>query len=125
MFRAQGGGGCFLNISSTGAIRPRPGLTWYNASKGAVSTLTKAMAIELADERIRVNAIAPVATETPLLATFMGEDTPEKRDAFRATVPLGRFAEPADIAQAAVYLCSDEAGFVTGTIFEVDGGRCI
>lgn len=121
----QIGGGVILNIGSTAGIRPRPGLTWYNASKGAVNLLTKSMAIELAPEQIRVNAIAPVAGETPLLARFMGADTPEKRAAFKATVPLGRLSTPQDIALAALYLCSDEAALVTGVVLEVDGGRCI
>lgn len=119
------GGGVILNIGSTAGIRPRPGLTWYNASKGAVNLLTKSMAVELAPDRIRVNAVAPVAGETPLLASFMGEDTPEKRAAFRATIPLGRLSTPLDIANAALFLCSDEAGMVTGAVLEVDGGRCI
>lgn len=121
----QIGGGNIINIGSTAGLRPRPGLVWYNASKGAVNLLTKAMAIELAPEQIRVNAIAPVAGETPLLAQFMGEDTPEKRAAFRATIPLGRLSTPLDIANAALYLASDEASMVTGTVLEVDGGRCI
>ncbi|TMV04231.1 SDR family oxidoreductase [Ruegeria sediminis] len=119
------GGGSMINIGSTAGIRPRPGLTWYNASKGAVNLLTKSMAVELAPEAIRVNAIAPVAGETPLLAQFMGEDTPEKRAAFRATIPLGRLSTPLDIANAALYLSSDEASMVTGVVLEVDGGRCI
>jgi 3-oxoacyl-[acyl-carrier protein] reductase len=123
-FRKRGGG-MILNIGSTAGIRPRPGLVWYNGSKGAVNLLSKAMAIELASDRIRVNCIAPVAGETPLLATFMGEDTPEKRAAFRATVPWGRLSTPADIANAALFLCSDEADMVTGAVLEVDGGRCI
>lgn len=123
-FRDNGGGN-ILNIGSTAGLRPRPGLTWYNASKGAVNLVTKSMAVELAPDAIRVNAIAPVAGETPLLASFMGEDTPEKRAAFRATVPLGRLSTPADIANAALYLCSDEADMVTGVVLEVDGGRCI
>lgn len=123
-FRERGGG-VILNIGSTAGIRPRPGLTWYNASKGAVNLLTKSMAIELAPEQIRVNAIAPVAGETPLLARFMGADTPEKRAAFKASVPLGRLSTPQDIASAALYLCSDEAALVTGVVLEVDGGRCI
>lgn len=121
----QIGGGSMVNIGSTAGIRPRPGLTWYNASKGAVNLLTKSMAVELAPEGIRINAIAPVAGETPLLAQFMGEDTPEKRAAFRATIPLGRLSTPLDIANAALYLSSDEASMVTGAVLEVDGGRCI
>lgn len=123
-FRTRGGG-VMLNIGSTAGIRPRPGLAWYNASKGAVNLLTKSMAVELAPERIRVNAIAPVAGETPLLATFMGEDTPEKRAAFRATIPWGRLSTPQDIANSALFLCSDEAEMVTGAVLTVDGGRCI
>ncbi|WP_293858650.1 glucose 1-dehydrogenase [uncultured Alsobacter sp.] len=119
------GGGVILNIGSTAGIRPRPGLTWYNASKGAVNLMSKSMAVELAPDRIRVNAIAPVAGETPLLATFMGEDTPEKRAAFRASIPWGRLSTPDDIAKAAVYLCSDDAEMVTGEVLQVDGGRCI
>jgi 3-oxoacyl-[acyl-carrier protein] reductase len=117
--------GVILNIGSTAGVRPRPGLAWYNASKGAVNLVSKAMAIELAPDKIRVNAIAPVAGDTPLLATFMGEDTPERREAFRATIPLGRLSTPRDIANAALYLCSDEADMITGVVFEVDGGRCI
>ncbi|MGL4810700.1 MAG: glucose 1-dehydrogenase [Beijerinckiaceae bacterium] len=119
------GGGVILNIGSTAGIRPRPGLTWYNASKGAVNLLSKSMAVELAPDKIRVMAIAPVAGETPLLATFMGEDTPEKRAAFRATIPLGRLSVPQDMANAALFLCSDDAAMVTGAVLEVDGGRCI
>lgn len=120
-----GGGGAILNVSSTAGIRPRPGLTWYNASKGAVNTMTKSMAVELAPLRIRVNALAPVAGETPLLARFLGEDTPERRAQFRATIPWGRFSQPQDIASAAVFLCSDEADMITGSVLEVDGGRCV
>ena len=123
-FRAQGGG-VILNIGSTAGVRPRPGLTWYNGSKGAVNLLSKSMAVELAPDRIRVNAIAPVAGETPLLATFMGEDTPEKRAQFRASIPWGRLSTPQDMANAALYLCSDDAEMVTGTVLAVDGGRCI
>lgn len=121
----QQGGGVIINIGSTAGIRPRPGLTWYNASKGAVNLVSKSMAVELAPDRIRVNAIAPVAGETPLLATFMGEDTPEKRAAFRATIPWGRLSTAQDIANAALFLCSDEAEMVTGEVLQVDGGRCI
>lgn len=124
VFRAQGGG-TIINIASTGAVAPRPGLTWYNSTKGAVVTLTKSMAIELAPDRIRVNAINPVAGDTPLLATFMGEDTPENREAFRATVPLGRLSTPTDVGEAAAWLASDAASLVTGVALEVDGGRCI
>ena len=119
------GGGVFINVGSTAALRPRPGLAVYNASKGAVHVMTKSMAVELAPDRIRVCGLAPVAGETPLLAMFMGEDTPEKRAAFKATVPLGRFSTPADIGSAALYLASDEAAFLTGVVLEVDGGRCI
>jgi 3-oxoacyl-[acyl-carrier protein] reductase len=119
------GGGVFINVGSTAGLRPRPGLAVYNASKGAVHVMTKSMAVELAPDRIRVCALAPVAGETPLLAMFMGEDTPEKRAAFKATVPLGRFSTPADIGAAALYLASDEAAFLTGVVLEVDGGRYI
>jgi len=122
--RAQGGG-VFINVGSTAGLRPRPGLTWYNSTKGAVHTMTKSMAVELAPDRIRVCALAPVAGETPLLATFMGEDTPEKRQLFVNSIPLGRFSTPQDIANAALYLASDEASMVTGVVLEVDGGRCI
>ena len=118
-------GGAIINIGSTAGIRPRPGLAWYNASKGAVNLVSKSMAVELAPFRIRVNAIAPVAGETPLLATFMGEDTPEIRAKFISTIPLGRFSTPADIANAALFLASDEASMTTGSVLEVDGGRCI
>jgi 3-oxoacyl-[acyl-carrier protein] reductase len=119
------GGGVICNIGSTAGIRPRPGLAWYNATKGAVNLLSKSMAVELAPDKIRVVAIAPVAGETPLLATFMGEDTPENRAAFRATIPLGRLSLPQDIANACLFLCSDEAAMITGSVLEVDGGRCI
>ncbi len=119
------GGGAIVNIASTAAVRPRPGLTWYNASKGAVTTLTKSMAIELAEDNIRVNAVNPVAGETPLLPTFLGEDTPENREAFRQTVPLGRFSVPQDVANSVLFLASEEAALVTGVCMEVDGGRCI
>lgn len=123
-WRAQGGG-VMLNIGSTAGIRPRPGLTWYNSTKGAVNLMSRSLAVELAPDAIRVNCIAPVAGETPLLASFMGEDTPEKRAAFKATVPLGRLSTPRDIANAALYLCGDEADFITGVVLEVDGGRTI
>ncbi|MGP9819049.1 SDR family oxidoreductase [Salinarimonas sp. NSM] len=125
VFREQGGGGVILNIASTAGVRPRPGLVWYNGSKGAAITLTRAMAVELAPERIRVVAINPVAGETGMLATFLGEDTEARRDQFRATIPMGRLSQPADIANAALFLCSDEAAFLTGVCMEVDGGRCI
>ena len=124
LFRAQGGG-VILNIASTAGIRPRPGLTWYNGSKGAVITLTKSMAVELAPDNIRVCALNPVAGETGMLHLFMGEDTPERRAQFQSTIPLGRFSQPLDIANAALFLCSDEAEFLTGVCLEVDGGRCI
>lgn len=118
-------GGAFVNIGSTAGIRPRPGLTWYNGTKGAVHLISKSMAVELAPQKIRVNVIAPVAGETPLLATFMGEDTPEMRAKFVGSIPLGRFSTPRDIANAALFLASDEAAFVTGAVLEVDGGRCV
>lgn len=118
-------GGAFVNIGSTAGLRPRPGLTWYNGTKGAVHLISKSMAVELAPVKIRVNVIAPVAGETPLLATFMGQDTPEIRAKFIATIPLGRFSTPRDIANAALFLASDEAAFITGTVLEVDGGRCV
>jgi 3-oxoacyl-[acyl-carrier protein] reductase len=124
VFRTRGGG-AIVNIASTAAVRPRPGLTWYNASKGAVTTLTKSMAVELAEDNIRVNAVNPVAGETPLLATFLGEDTPENREAFRQTVPLGRFSTPQDVANAVLFLASEEASLITGVCMEIDGGRCI
>ncbi|MBP6010586.1 MAG: glucose 1-dehydrogenase [Alphaproteobacteria bacterium] len=119
------GGGAILNVASTGGVSPRPRLTWYNASKGWMITATRAMAVELAHAQIRVNAINPVAGETPLLKTFMGEDTPEMRAKFLATIPLGRFSTPQDIGNAACFLCCDEASMITGVALEVDGGRCI
>jgi len=119
------GSGVILNIASTAGVSPRPGLTWYNASKGWVITATRSMAVELAADNIRVNAINPVAGETPLLSTFMGGDTDENRARFLASIPLGRFSTPEDIASAACFLCSDEAGMITGVALEVDGGRCI
>jgi 3-oxoacyl-[acyl-carrier protein] reductase len=121
----QHGGGVILNIGSTAGLRPRPGLTWYNGSKGAANLISQSMAVELAPDKIRVNAIAPVAGETPLLATFMGEDTPERRAQFTASIPWGRFSTPQDIANAALFLCSDEADMVTGSVLAVDGGRCV
>jgi 3-oxoacyl-[acyl-carrier protein] reductase len=120
------GGGVILNTVSTAAIRPRPGLTWYNASKGAAQTMTKSMAAELAPEKIRVVAVNPVIGETGLLEHFMGvPDTPENRKKFLATIPMGRMSTPKDVALAALFLCSDEAAFLTGVCMEVDGGRCI
>jgi 3-oxoacyl-[acyl-carrier protein] reductase len=120
------GGGCIINIGSTAGIRPRPGLTWYNASKGAVNLGSKSMAVELAPAKIRVNCVAPVMGETGLLEAFMGmPDTPENRAKFIATVPLGRLSRPSDIAGACVYLASDEAEFLTGVVLPVDGGRTI
>lgn len=119
------GHGSILNVASTGGVSPRPNLTWYNASKGWMITATKGMAVELAPSNIRVNAINPVAGETPLLKSFMGEDTPEIRAKFLSTIPIGRFSSPEDMGNAACYLCSDEASMVTGVCMEVDGGRCI
>lgn len=117
--------GAILNVASTAGLSPRPRLNWYNASKGWMITATKTMAVELAPEGVRVNAICPVAGETPLLKSFMGEDTPEMRAKFLATIPLGRFSTPEDIGAAAVFLCSDAAAMITGVALEVDGGRCI
>jgi len=117
--------GVILNVASTAAVSPRPRLSWYNASKGWMTTATKGMAVELAPEGIRVNAINPVAGDTPMLKLFMGEDTPEVRGKFLSTIPLGRFSTPQDMGNAACYLCSDEASMVTGICMEVDGGRCI
>ena len=119
------GSGAILNIASTAGLSPRPRLSWYNASKGWMITATKAMAVELAPFGVRVNALCPVAGETPLLRTFLGEDTPEMRAKFLATIPLGRFSTPEDLASAATFLCSDEASMLTGVALEVDGGRCI
>jgi 3-oxoacyl-[acyl-carrier protein] reductase len=117
--------GAILNVASTAGVSPRANLNWYNASKGWMITATKTMAIELAPKGIRVNAINPVAGETPLLQSFMGEDTPEVRAKFLSTIPIGRFSTPEDMGNAACYLCSDEASMVTGVAMEVDGGRCI
>ncbi len=121
----QRGGGVIVNTASTAAGRPRPGLTWYNGSKGAVVSLTRSLAVELAPDRIRVNAINPVIGETALTAEFMGGDTPELRKSFVASVPLGRMSRPTDIANAALYLVSDEAEFITGVCLDVDGGRSV
>jgi 3-oxoacyl-[acyl-carrier protein] reductase len=124
-FRRQGGG-VFVNIASTAAIRPRPGLTWYNGTKGAVVTTSKSMAAELGPDRIRVNCVNPVIGATGLLTDFMGQpDTPENRARFVAGIPLGRFSTPDDVANACLYLASDEATFITGVCLEVDGGRCV
>ncbi len=128
-FKAQRKGsetaGVILNIASTAGVSPRPRLSWYNASKGWVITATRAMAVELAPFGIRVVALNPVAGETPLLKTFMGEDTPEMRAKFLATIPLGRFSTPQDMGNAACFLCRGEASMITGVALEVDGGRCI
>ena len=126
--RAPGAGGirgAILNMASTAGVSPRPRLAWYNASKGWVITATRASAVELAPFGIRVNALNPVAGETPMLKTFMGEDTPEMRAKFLSTIPIGRFSTPEDLGNAACFLCSDEASLITGVCMEVDGGRCI
>ncbi|MEO0498146.1 MAG: glucose 1-dehydrogenase [Pseudomonadota bacterium] len=121
----KAGRGAILNVASTAGVSPRAQLNWYNCSKGWMITATKTMAVELAPWGIRVNAINPVAGETPLLASFMGEDTPEMRAKFISTIPLGRFSTPQDMGNAACFLSSDEASMVTGVAMEVDGGRCI
>jgi len=119
------GSGSILNVASTAGLSPRPNLNWYNASKGWMITATKTMAVELAPSGVRVNALCPVAGETPLLKSFMGEDTPEMRAKFLATIPIGRFSQPEDLGNAAAFLCSDAASMLTGVAMEVDGGRCI
>lgn len=125
-FKKQGNGGVILNTVSTAAIRPRPGLTVYNSTKGALVPMTKALALELANDKIRVNGICPVAGETPMLKDFLGKTNPEENHKkFISTVPLGRLAEPIDIANAALYLCSEESNFITGIMLEIDGGRSI
>lgn len=125
-FRERGGGGVMINVGSTAGIRPRPGLTWYNSSKGAVNLMTRSLAVDLAPDKIRVCGLAPVMGATGLLETFMGmPDTPENRAKFLGTIPLGRLCTPEDMANAALYLASDEAEFITGVILEVDGGRTI
>ncbi len=125
LMRSQGGG-VMINIGSTAGIRPRPGLTWYNGSKGAVNLMSRSMAVELAPDRIRVNAVAPVMGESAMLERFMGlPDTPENRAKFVAGIPLGRMSKPSDVANACLYLASDEAEFITGVVLEVDGGRTI
>jgi len=121
----QGIRGVVLNTASTAGVSPRPRLGWYNASKGWVITATRANAVELAPSGIRVVALNPVAGETPLLKSFMGQDTPEMRAKFLSTIPLGRFSTPEDLGNAACFLCSDEASMITGVCMEVDGGRCI
>jgi 3-oxoacyl-[acyl-carrier protein] reductase len=123
-FRAKRNG-VFITIASTAGVRPRPGLTWYNGSKGAAIVTSRSMAAELAPDNIRVNVINPVAGDTGMLADFMGADTPERRAQFIASIPLGRLSQPSDIATAAVFFASDEAAFVTGACLEVDGGRCV
>ena len=117
--------GAILNVASTAGLSPRPKLNWYNASKGWMITATKAMAIELAPFKVRVNAIAPVAGITPLLKSFMGGNTPKKKKVFLSTIPIGRFSTPQDMGNASCFLCSDEASMITGAVLEVDGGRCI
>ncbi len=124
VFRAQGRGGAIINISSTAGIRPRPGLVWYNGTKGAVNVMTQCMAIELAPDNIRVNAICPVLGATGLTEMFMGQpDSPEVRQKFMSTIPLGRMSQPADIANACVWLAEDASSFITGVLLPVDGGR--
>ena len=126
VFKNQGTGGVILNTVSTAALRPRPGLTIYNSTKGALIPMTKALALEVAEYGIRVNGICPVAGETPMLKDFLGSANPEENHKkFISTVPLGRLAEPEDVANASLYLCSEEANFITGVMLEIDGGRSI
>ncbi len=126
VMRARGKGGLIINVGSTAGIRPRPGLCWYNSSKGAVNLLSKAMAVELAPDKIRVNALCPVMGATALLEDFMGvPDTPENRARFLSTIPLGRLCEPRDMAAAAVFLATEAAEFLTGLEMPIDGGRTI
>jgi len=122
----KAGGGCFVTIASTAGVRPRPGLTWYNGSKGAAIVTSRSMAAELGPDKIRVNVVNPVIGETGLLEKFMGmPDTPDNRRKFVASIPLGRLSKPLDVANAALFLASDEAEFITGACLEVDGGRCV
>jgi 3-oxoacyl-[acyl-carrier protein] reductase len=122
----RAGGGCFVTIASTAGVRPRPGLTWYNGSKGAAIVTSRSMAAELGPDNIRVNVVNPVIGETGLLEMFMGvPDTPENRKRFIATIPMGRLSRPLDVANAALFLASDDAAFVNGVCLEVDGGRCV
>jgi len=126
IFKKQGSGGVIINTVSTAALRPRPGLTAYNATKGALVTMTKGMSLEFAPEKIRVNGLCPVAGDTAMLDGFLGDGSKkEAYDRFVSTVPLGRLCQPRDMANAALYLCSDEADFITGVMLEVDGGRCV
>jgi 3-oxoacyl-[acyl-carrier protein] reductase len=126
IFRKQGGG-CFVNIASTAGVRPRPGLTVYNSSKGAVILMSKSMAAEFGPDKIRVNCVNPVfSPDTSLSAEFAGgEITEEARRRFLATIPLGRFSTPLDVANACLYLASADADFVSGVCIEVDGARCV
>ncbi len=125
VLRKQGRGGSLINVSSTAGIRPRPGLVWYNGSKGAVNIITHGLAIELGPDNIRVNAVCPVIGATGLLTEFMGlPDTPENRAKFVGTIPLGRMSTPADIANACLWLAEDASSFITGVLLPVDGGRC-
>ncbi|ETS75145.1 hypothetical protein PFICI_13629 [Pestalotiopsis fici W106-1] len=117
---------CFIQIASTAGVRPRPRLTWYNASKAAVINATKTMAVEYGPHGIRFNSVAPVVGTTGMTHLFLGKpDTEENRKAFISVVPLGRGSTPADVANATCYLASDEASFITGVNIEVDGGRCV
>jgi 3-oxoacyl-[acyl-carrier protein] reductase len=126
VFRAQGGGS-FINIASTAGVRPRPGLTWYNGSKGAAIITSKSLAAELGPDNIRVNCINPVMNPTTGMGQLFagGELTEERLSRFRATIPLGRFSTALDVANAALYLASDEAAFISGVCIEVDGARCV
>jgi 3-oxoacyl-[acyl-carrier protein] reductase len=126
VMRKQGRGGSIINIASTAGLRPRPGLVWYNGSKAAVNIISKSMAVELAPDKIRVNAVCPVMGATGLLTEFMGmEDTPENRAKFISTIPLGRLSEAGDVANACLWLAEDASSFITGVLLPVDGGRTV
>ena len=123
----EGGGGAIINIASVGAVAPRPGVTPYNATKGAVLTMTKGLALEVARHNIRVNAVNPVAADTGFMKGAMGVDSLDEEATARlvATIPRGRLTQPKDVAAAVTYLASEDGDFITGTSINVDGGRSV